>query len=117
MKIDLSGKTASVTGSTAGIGYAIAKGLAQAGADVVVNSRTVAAVERAGATLTSEVLQANIRGVAADVGIADGYVALMAARHWWLHRHRPTFWSITSASTALRISSKYRTLNGHASSK
>ena len=45
MKIDLSGKTAIVTGSTAGIGYAIAKGLAQAGAEVVVNGRTAAAVE------------------------------------------------------------------------
>ncbi|MBI5590995.1 MAG: SDR family oxidoreductase [Deltaproteobacteria bacterium] len=80
MKIDLSGKTAIVTGSTAGIGYAIAKGLSQAGADVVVNGRTVAAVERAIAGLTSEVPQANILGVAADVGSADGCEALVAAR-------------------------------------
>ena len=40
MKIDLSGKSAVVSGSTAGIGYAIAKGLAEAGASVVVNGRT-----------------------------------------------------------------------------
>ena len=40
MKIDLSGKTALVTGSTSGIGHAIAKGLAAAGATVVVNGRT-----------------------------------------------------------------------------
>ena len=40
MNIDLSGKTAIVTGSTAGIGLAIAKGLATAGAKVVVNGRT-----------------------------------------------------------------------------
>ena len=80
MKIDLSGKTAIVTGSTAGIGYAIAKGLAQAGAEVVVNGRTAAAVERAVAQLKPEVAQANIRGVAADVGTAEGCAALVAAQ-------------------------------------
>ena len=80
MKIDLTGKTAIVSGSTSGIGYAIAKGLAQAGAEVVVNGRTTAAVEHAVATLTSEVLQAKIRGVAADVGTADGCAELVAAQ-------------------------------------
>ena len=80
MKIDLTGKTAIVSGSTSGIGYAIAKGLAQAGAEVVVNGRTTAAVEHAVAKLTSEVLQAKIRGVAADVGTADGCAELVAAQ-------------------------------------
>jgi NAD(P)-dependent dehydrogenase (short-subunit alcohol dehydrogenase family) len=47
MRIDLSGKTAIITGSTAGIGLATAKGLAAAGAKVVVNGRTEEAVERA----------------------------------------------------------------------
>ena len=73
-------KTAIVTGSTSGIGYAIAKGLAQAGADVIVNGRMAAVVERAVAKLTSEVAHANIRGVAADVGSADGCTALIAAQ-------------------------------------
>jgi NAD(P)-dependent dehydrogenase (short-subunit alcohol dehydrogenase family) len=79
MKIDLSGKRAIVTGSSAGIGYAIAKGLAQAGATVVVNGRTSAAVERAVVKLKSEVVQALVRGVVADVGSAQGCAELVAA--------------------------------------
>ena len=47
MKIDLTGKTALVTGSTLGIGYAIAKGLAEAGAEVIVNGRKQQAVDEA----------------------------------------------------------------------
>jgi NAD(P)-dependent dehydrogenase (short-subunit alcohol dehydrogenase family) len=44
MNIDLSGKTAVVTGSTGGIGLAIARGLADCGTTVVVNGRTRTAV-------------------------------------------------------------------------
>lgn len=80
MKIDLSSKLAIVTGSTAGIGYAIAKGLAQAGATVIVNGRSAAAVERAVATLRTDVPGAILRGVAADVGTAEGCAALVAAQ-------------------------------------
>ncbi|MGO6902867.1 SDR family NAD(P)-dependent oxidoreductase, partial [Rhizobium ruizarguesonis] len=40
MQIDLTGKTALVTGSTEGIGYAIVRQLARAGANVVVNGRS-----------------------------------------------------------------------------
>ncbi|NYT60714.1 SDR family oxidoreductase [Alcaligenaceae bacterium] len=78
MKIDLSGKTAVITGSTAGIGYAIARGMAQAGANVIVNGRNVATVERAIIALKTEVAHANVRGIAADVGTAAGCAALVA---------------------------------------
>lgn len=76
MHIDLTGKTAIVTGSTAGIGYAIARGLAEAGAEVVVNGRTPAAVDRAVASLGHA---GKVRGVAADLASAAGCAALVAA--------------------------------------
>ena len=79
MKIDLSGKTAIVTGSTSGIGFAIARGLAQAGAQVVVNGRKAATVERAVVELATEVVGSDIHGTVADVGTADGCTALVAA--------------------------------------
>jgi NAD(P)-dependent dehydrogenase (short-subunit alcohol dehydrogenase family) len=47
MIIDLSGKRAIVTGSTAGIGFAIASGLAESGAAVLINGRGQASVDAA----------------------------------------------------------------------
>ncbi len=79
MKIDLAGRTAVVTGSTAGIGLAIATGLAGCGATVVVNGRTQAAVDRAIATIGSSVPGALLRGVAADLADAAGCAALVDA--------------------------------------
>jgi NAD(P)-dependent dehydrogenase (short-subunit alcohol dehydrogenase family) len=79
MKIDLSGKTALVTGSTSGIGHAIAEGLAAAGANVVVNGRTQAKVEAAAAAIANAVPDGKVRGIAADVSTAAGCNALAAA--------------------------------------
>jgi NAD(P)-dependent dehydrogenase (short-subunit alcohol dehydrogenase family) len=79
MKIDLSGKTALVTGSTSGIGHAIAKGLAAAGADVVVNGRTQAKVDAAVAAIAKAVPGSRVRGVAADVSTGAGCKRLVAA--------------------------------------
>lgn len=79
MKIDLSGKTALVTGSTAGIGHAIATGLASAGAAVVVNGRTQAKVDAAVASITKAVSGSKVRGVAADVATASGCKSSVAA--------------------------------------
>ena len=75
MNIDLSGKTALVTGSTAGIGHAIAKGLAASGADVVINSRTQGNVDAAIRKLHG--IGGAVRGIAADISTADGCNALM----------------------------------------
>jgi NAD(P)-dependent dehydrogenase (short-subunit alcohol dehydrogenase family) len=79
MKIDLSGKTTLVTGSTAGIGHAIAKGLAATGAAVVVNGRTQAKVDAAVAAIAKAVPGSKARGVAADVATAAGCKSLVAA--------------------------------------
>lgn len=72
MNIDLSGKTAVVSGSTAGIGYAIARGLARAGAAVVINGRTEERTRRAAARLSQEVAGAQVISVPADLSSADG---------------------------------------------
>jgi NAD(P)-dependent dehydrogenase (short-subunit alcohol dehydrogenase family) len=79
MKIDLSGKTALVTGSTSGIGHAVARGLAAAGADVVVNGRTPAKVDAAAAAIGKAAPGAKVRGIAADVSTAAGCKTLIAA--------------------------------------
>lgn len=79
MKIDLSGKIALVTGSTAGIGLAIAKGLAGSGARVVVNGRHHDSVERGVAAVLAAVPGADVIGAAADVSNAQGCAALVEA--------------------------------------
>jgi NAD(P)-dependent dehydrogenase (short-subunit alcohol dehydrogenase family) len=81
MKIDLSGKTALVTGSTSGIGHAAAKGLAAAGAEVVINGRAQAKVDAAVAAIAKAVPGAKVRGVAADVSTTAGCKALVAAQN------------------------------------
>jgi len=79
MHISLSGKTALVTGSTNGIGFAIAKGLAAAGAETIVNGRSPDKVERAAAELRHATPSAKVGGVAADVGTAAGCESLVRA--------------------------------------
>ena len=79
MRIDLSGKKAVVSGSTAGIGFGIAEGLARAGADVVITGRTAERVNDATARLQKAVPEASVAGVAADLGSADGCRTLIDA--------------------------------------
>jgi len=70
MDLQLKGKRALVTGSTAGIGAAIAKALAREGAWVIVNGRSAADVEKAVATLKAE-SGGDLVGFAGDFGTAQ----------------------------------------------
>jgi len=72
MNLELTGKLALVTGSTAGIGYAIAEALAREGARVIVNGRTAKRVEQAIKQIRSSVPQAQLESLAADLGNAEG---------------------------------------------
>ena len=72
MDLGLSGKTAVVSGSTAGIGFAIAALLAEEGASVVVNRRTEARVTEAVNKIRASGKKVDVRGVAADLGTAQG---------------------------------------------
>jgi NAD(P)-dependent dehydrogenase (short-subunit alcohol dehydrogenase family) len=69
MDLALSGKRALVSGSTAGIGFAIAATLAQEGAQVIVNGRSQAAVDSAIAKLTVQT-GGSVQGFAGDLGTA-----------------------------------------------
>ena len=72
MDLGLKGKSAVVTGSTAGIGLAIAATLAREGARVVINGRTEARVTAALQKIRQQIPSAEVRGVAADLGSAAG---------------------------------------------
>ena len=76
MNIDLTGKTALVTGSTQGIGYAIAEGLAGSGARVAVNGRSADRVAEAVAALSKA--GGDVVGIAADVSTEEGVAQLVA---------------------------------------
>jgi NAD(P)-dependent dehydrogenase (short-subunit alcohol dehydrogenase family) len=79
MNLGLSGKLAVVTGSTAGIGLAIASTLAQEGARVYINGRTQARVDSAVEKLRMSNRGAEFNGVAADLGTAAGVDTFLKA--------------------------------------
>jgi NAD(P)-dependent dehydrogenase (short-subunit alcohol dehydrogenase family) len=77
MNLGLAGKTAVVSGSTAGIGLAIAAALAEEGAKVIVNGRTEARVTAALGEIRRRVKNAELVGIAADLGTAAGVEAFV----------------------------------------
>ncbi|WP_229052613.1 SDR family NAD(P)-dependent oxidoreductase [Aeromicrobium sp. Leaf350] len=78
MQIDLAGRTALVTGSTQGIGLAIAIGLARAGAVVAVNGRSPEKVAAAAETVRAESGATAVIEAPADVTTDEGTAALLA---------------------------------------
>jgi NAD(P)-dependent dehydrogenase (short-subunit alcohol dehydrogenase family) len=78
MDLDLTGKLALVSGPTRGIGLATATGLAQMGAEVIVNGREQAAITEAIARIRQSSPSAKLHGAAFDLGGAKGCAALVA---------------------------------------
>ena len=72
MDLQLQGKRALVTGSTAGIGLAIARGLAREGAGVIINGRSAKRVDQSVAALNKSGGSGKVEGLAADLGTAGG---------------------------------------------
>jgi len=79
MDLQLTNKKALVTGSTAGIGFAIASLLAREGASVVVNGRSQQRVDDAVKRIHRENKEAQVTGMAADLGTKEG-VALLNSK-------------------------------------
>jgi NAD(P)-dependent dehydrogenase (short-subunit alcohol dehydrogenase family) len=78
MDLKLRNKVALVTGSTAGIGFAIARSLANEGAHVYVNGRTQERVDAAVAAIRKSVPDARVDGIAADFAEAEGAATVIA---------------------------------------
>jgi NAD(P)-dependent dehydrogenase (short-subunit alcohol dehydrogenase family) len=72
MDLKMDGKKALVTGSTAGIGFAIARALAREGSSVVITGRTQKRVDAAIENIRKEIRDAKISGIAADLATPDG---------------------------------------------
>jgi NAD(P)-dependent dehydrogenase (short-subunit alcohol dehydrogenase family) len=77
MDLKLNGKIALITGSTAGIGFAIAESLAREGAYVYLNGRTQARIDAAISEVRSKVPGAQVDGIAGNLSNAAGAQTLI----------------------------------------
>lgn len=78
MDLQLKSKTAFISGSTQGIGFAIAKQLLKEGAKVIINGRTQKKIDLAIGKLTEEIPDADVYGIPADFANADEVNQLLA---------------------------------------
>jgi NAD(P)-dependent dehydrogenase (short-subunit alcohol dehydrogenase family) len=78
MDLQLKGKLALVTGSTVGIGFAIAEGLARESATVIVNGRSEARAAKAVENIREKIPDAKVDAFVADLSTADGFKALQS---------------------------------------
>ncbi|SIR39203.1 SDR family NAD(P)-dependent oxidoreductase [Enterobacter kobei] len=79
MKIDLTGKLALVTASTGGIGFAIARGLAESGAEVIINGRSESSVNQGIQNLQQVVPGVAVRAAVADLSTPEGVESVLRA--------------------------------------
>src|SRR5260370_17191744 len=79
MDLQLNGKRALITGSTVGIGFAIAMALAEEGAEVIVNGRSEEKVSEAKRRILAKMSKAKIVGIAADLSSSDGVTRITEA--------------------------------------
>jgi NAD(P)-dependent dehydrogenase (short-subunit alcohol dehydrogenase family) len=79
MDLQLDSKTALITGSTLGIGYAIAEALAREGATVIINGRTQERVAQAQQRIRATGARGRVLGVVADLATAQGAAVVVKA--------------------------------------
>lgn len=106
MDLQLQGKRALVTGSTAGIGFASARALPAEGASVIVNGRGQERVDAAIGEILKLHPRANVSGITSDVSNAAGCAKLIQASP------ASIFWSITWAFSNQSLLKRFRTKIG-----
>ncbi|MCF8713296.1 SDR family oxidoreductase [Joostella atrarenae] len=79
MDLELKGKRAFISGSTKGIGFAIAKTLAKEGAEVVINGRTQSSIDDAIKSISKEIDNANVTGYVCDFSSPEEIKSLISA--------------------------------------
>ena len=120
-RFSLKGKTALVTGAERGIGLEIAKGLATAGADIIIAGlmeeefpKAEAAVRAKGVNCT--VLKTDISKEEDVLRLAEQLLHIVRQVHGISSRTDLTFWSTTPASTSWRLPRRCRWRSGRRSS-
>ncbi len=72
MDLKIKGKTALITGSSQGIGFAVAKKLCEEGVNIIINGRDQKKIDQAINKLQKEYPNINIQGIRADLKDKDG---------------------------------------------